>query len=41
MIQTIKGWRAIVTLKKQIEVLEKLLKDGAISEEEFLKSNPF
>ena len=30
-----------VTLKKQIEVLEKLLKDGAISEEEFLKSKAF
>ncbi len=30
-----------VTLKKQIEVLEKLLKDGAISEEEFLKSKTF
>ncbi len=30
-----------ITLKKQIEVLEKLLKDGAISEEEFLKSKAF
>ena len=32
---------ASITLKKQIEVLEKLLKDGAISEEEFLKSKTF
>ena len=32
---------ASITLKKQIEVLEKLLKDGAISEEEFLKSKAF